>query len=94
MKPRGKQGEFWEEINRVLWEEWDPISVGKHEWIRDEYKSYVPSIFKLLIQNESATIIAYRLNEHARVSMGLHPDSEHNLAIAKRLIILKEQFIG
>ena len=92
MKPKGKQGELWEEINRVLWEEWDPIGVGKHEWIRDEYKSYVPSVFKLLMQNESTNIIAHRLNEQARVSMGLQPDLEHSLTIAKRLITLKEHF--
>jgi hypothetical protein len=46
------------------------------------------------MQNESAKIIAHRLNEHARVSIGLQPDPEHSLAIAKRLIILKEHFIG
>lgn len=92
MKPKGKQGEFWEEINRILWEEWDPIGVGKHEWISDEYTYYVPSIFKLLMQNESAPIVAHRLNEITRVSMGLQPDPEHNLSIAKRLITLKEKF--
>ena len=91
MKLKGKQKILWDEVDRVLWEEWDPIGVHNLEATRDEYRSYVPSIFKLLMGNESAKIIAYRLNEHARASMGLQPNPEHNLIIAQRLISLKEQ---
>jgi hypothetical protein len=94
MNLKEKQKEFWEEVNRILWEDWDPIGIGKHEWIRDEYISYVPSIYKLLMQNEPATIIAHRLNEHVRVSMGMQPDPEHNLTIAKKLMACKVQFFS
>ena len=86
---KGRKKKLWEEINRILWKEWDPIGVAQYEGTRDEYSNYVPSIYKLLIQNESVNIIAHRLYEHAKVSMRLQPNLEHNLSIAKKLIALK-----
>jgi hypothetical protein len=43
------------------------------------------------MENESAKIIAHRLDEHIRASMGPQPNPEHNLIIAQRLISLKER---
>jgi hypothetical protein len=86
-----KKKKLWEEISRVLREEWDPIGINQPEEANDEYNGYIPSVYKLLLQNESAKIIVHRLNEHVRVNMGLQPNLEHNLFIAQRLISLKEQ---
>jgi hypothetical protein len=36
MTLKGKQKILWDEVDRVLWEEWDPIGVHNHEGTRDE----------------------------------------------------------
>jgi hypothetical protein len=37
------------EIDRVLWEVWDPIGVNDEPMARDEYANYVGDVYELLI---------------------------------------------
>ena len=51
MKLKGNHKKLWDEIGRILWEEWDPIGVNKYNGPDDEYNSYIPSVFALLTKN-------------------------------------------
>ena len=43
------------EVDRILWEDWDPIGVmSDPEWPRDEYDSYIGDIYRFLVRGEPA----------------------------------------
>lgn len=42
---------FYKGVREILWNNWDPIGVNNIA-PRDEYQSYVPEIFFLLIQKK------------------------------------------
>ncbi len=44
---------IWADIRRVLMKVWDPIGVKDVPQAQDEYDSYVPGIYKLLIDRSS-----------------------------------------
>ena len=50
-----------QEIDRVLWEVWDPIGVNKFPDARDEYGMYVNGVFELLTSGASDQSIAEHL---------------------------------
>lgn len=91
LKPVADQSALWKKIDKVLWEDWDPIGVNDYGGPDDEYRSYVPSILKLLMEGQSIDMIAQKLDEHASISMGLIPDKIHSKEVAGKLIaIMKE----
>jgi hypothetical protein len=49
------------EIDRILWEVWDPIGVNEDPNARDEYSSYVNGVFELLVNGVSDDAIAAHL---------------------------------
>jgi len=81
-------------ISRILWEKWDPIGVyhEDNEW-DDEYNGYVPSLFKLAIENRDESRIANHLKELAQVSIGLQRESvtEKDLCIAIKHLFLNRK---
>ena len=42
--------QLYKAIDKILWNDWDPISMKVHKGPRDEYESYVPAIFSLKIK--------------------------------------------
>ena len=44
-----KAKKIHQDIQKVLIDEWDPIGVGGISEARDEYDSYVSTIYKLLL---------------------------------------------
>jgi hypothetical protein len=50
-----------QEIDRILWEVWDPIGVNELSDARDEYSSYVNGVFELLVNGASDDAIAQHL---------------------------------
>jgi len=49
------------EIDRILWEVWDPIGVSKISPARDEYTRYVNGVFQLLASGASDEEISQHL---------------------------------
>lgn len=60
-----------QQIDRILWEVWDPIGVNKIA-PRDEYSSYVNGIFELMVSGATDDEIATHLYNIASDEMGLH----------------------
>jgi len=74
-----------QQIRDVLLQEWDPIGVGTMPGAQDEYDSYVPAVYSMLIARKPvAEIFEYLLwleTEH----MGLAADRQETQNIAERL---------
>ena len=51
------------EIDRILWEVWDPIGVNRMSEARDEYSIYVNGVFELLVNGAADNAIAQHLLE-------------------------------
>ena len=87
MSPEHKA--LYKGVDEILWNDWDPIGVNDIA-PRDEYQSYVPEIFSLLIQNKSDKEISYRLYKIETETIGVLGSREHCLKIAKKLIEKKK----
>lgn len=83
MSPEHKA--LYKGVDEILWNDWDPIGVNDIA-PRDEYQSYVPEIFSLLIQNKTDKEISNRLYEIETETIGLLGSREHCFKIAKKLI--------
>lgn len=79
-----EQKELYKTVDEILWNDWDPIGVNDIA-PRDEYQSYVPEIFSLLIQNKTEKEIADRLYKIETETIGVYGSREHCLKIAKKL---------
>jgi hypothetical protein len=73
-------------IDKVIWEDWDPIGVNEFPEARDEYYSYLPEILRLIEANGGATEIATYLNSIAVGHMGLNGNYGHCLEVAEKIL--------
>ncbi len=72
---------------------WDPIGVAGIVQARDEYHSYLPQVFQLVLKNEPKEKIAGYLVDIEENRMGLSPSMEAALEIAEILLNTKEAII-
>lgn len=82
--------DLWKEIDKILWEKWDPIGVNDSA-PSDEYTCYVPAIYKLLLENASSETISNQLHEFSTKNMELLGNREHCKYIADLLLNLKSK---
>ena len=80
-----------DEIDRILWELWDPIGLNDSLAARDEYSSYVGGLERRLRQGASVRDLERHLQEIERSSLGLSfPSGKATLAAeAIRLLAIK-----
>lgn len=88
MKFTERQLYLYKEIDKILWEKWDPIGVNDYPEARDEYHSYLPQIFKLKLNNASEIEIANYLNNITIDRMGMSGNLAHCKEIARQIIEL------
>ena len=88
-----KDKEFWDRIDQLLWEVWDPINLNDSDYC-DEYKGYVPSIHRLIADGGSKKEIVDLLFQHANVNMGLSTEKNDHLFAAQCLIDLRDEFMN
>ena len=99
MKRKLSQDEkkLFKRIARILWKDWDPIGVynEEDEW-DNEYDGYVPSIFRLAIENRDVYKISAHLIELQKNSMGLETQENNEIdkKIAELIIKAKQEIIG
>jgi hypothetical protein len=85
---RLKESALREQVDRLLWEEWDPIGVRAMGGPDDEYRSYVGGVVQLLLDGADATRIADHLGRLRTQSMGLPASLERDRRVADRLVAL------
>ncbi|WP_089724732.1 hypothetical protein [Candidatus Thiosymbion oneisti] len=75
-------------IHKTLIEEWDPIGVGDILEAQDEYDSYIPEIYRMLISRQPKHKIFEYLWWLESEHMGLSGDRQRTEAFAERLLNL------
>ncbi len=72
-------------INQILWNNWDPLGINDAAPI-DEYQSYVPELYTMLMSNKTSKEISERLFKIETEIMGLTGCEKHCRKIANMLI--------
>ena len=84
------ENQLYRRVDEILFYMWDPIGVKDIPEARDEYHSYVPKVFKLVLNGSKAQKIADYLNKIESVRMGLGARNEYSLEIAQLLLETKD----
>lgn len=87
---KSKESKLYQQVDEILWNDWDPIGV-KGFAPRDEYQMYLPSIYKMLVDNATVNDIARKLGQIATERMGLSSNPDFEMKVAQKLIIAKNE---
>ena len=74
------------EVDRILWEDWDPIGVNEISEARDEYSSYVFIVVRLLREGADAEQIAHHLKIIEEDTIGMTVYDDHRKRVACNLV--------
>ena len=85
--------ELYRRVDEILFYVWDPIGIYDIPMARDEYQSYLPKVFKLLLNDSKDHEISSYLNKVESDSMGLSEKSKKSLDVARLLIETKEALL-
>lgn len=88
-----QQMKLYRQTDEILHYMWDPIGAAGIPQARDEYYSYLPQVFKLVLANQSKEEIASYLMGMESENMGLKPNRKGALEIAEILLNTKEAII-
>lgn len=77
-----------QKIKSVLMQDWDPIGVQAIPEAEDEYDSYVPTLYSMLISRKPVSEVFEYLVWLETEHMGLTVDRQRTLSIAEKLIDL------
>ena len=86
---KGKWKKLYQEIDEILWNDWDPIGVNDIA-PRYEYQSYTPIIFSLKRKGVNEEEIAKELYEIEKETIGLAGNLENCRIVARKIIELNE----
>jgi len=87
-RSKGKYKELYQEIDEILWKDWDPIGVNDVA-PRDEYQDYSPTIFSLKRGGADKETIAQKLFEIETKIIGVLGNIENCRNVAGKIINLK-----
>ena len=82
--------EFYRRTDEVLHYVWDPIGVSGFSTARDEYYSYLPTVFSMLKDGSSKSDISKYLKVIEEDRMGLDPYPERDANRSKAVDLLFE----
>lgn len=77
--------ELWHKVDKILWEEWDPIGVRDYGGPDDEYRGYVSPVVELLEEGADISKIAKQLHQLANEHMGLSSSIQDHQKAARKL---------
>jgi len=81
---KGKWKKLYQEIDEILWNDWDPIKVNDLA-PRDEYQIYTPIIFSLKRKGVNEEEIAIRLHEIEKNAIGVLGNFANCKVAAKKI---------
>ncbi|MBA6384554.1 hypothetical protein H4J45_18520 [Colwellia sp. BRX10-6] len=84
---------LYRRVDEILFYLWDPIGVCDIPMARDEYQSYLPKVFKLLINDSKDHEVSAYLIKVESGSMGMSANSKKALEVARLLIETKEALL-
>lgn len=77
--------------DEILRMKWDPIGVGDALEAGEEYRSYLPAVFQMLMDGADSMKIANHLFKLEKRSMGLDGNFGGCMAVADELIGVAEE---
>jgi hypothetical protein len=80
-----KNAALFEQIDQILWNDWDPIGVNDSNEATDEYRGYVPHLVKLKLEGADAIKIANHLHHIETVNIGLSGNKTRCKEIARKI---------
>ena len=86
-----KESPLYKHIDEILWNDWDPIGVNDTEAARDEYHSYIPSLYEKLIKGCDVKGLSTYLDHIETVNIGLEGNHQKNIEIAEKLINIRNE---
>lgn len=87
-----EQEALYKHIDEILFYKWDPIGISSGNWPRDEYESYLPTVYSLVVTNSEPSIIVDYLTQ-SRARMGLSESLVKDIKIAELLLLIKEDYL-
>lgn len=84
---------LYRQIDEILHYIWDPIGIAGVAEARDEYSSYLPQVFQLVLKNNDKNKIASYLIEIETNRMGATANKEFALNVAEILLSAREVII-
>ena len=85
---------LYRQVDEILHYMWDPIGVAGIAQARDEYHSYLPHVFKFVLDKKNKDEIASYLTEIETGSMGLASNYKVALEVAETLLNTREAIIS
>ena len=83
-----------DQVDKVLFYEWDPLGVSTMDYMRDEYSRYVLEVVEIALECSSYEAIE---EEHVFIRkewMGMEDNTEHDNKIAHTIYSLAQQYSG
>ena len=77
--------EIFNKIDKILWNDWNPIEINKMA-PRDEYRGYVLEIYKMVQENKTEIVIAEKLYNIEKETIGLKENLNHCKYIANKIL--------
>ena len=89
-----KENELYQRLDEVLHYIWDPIGVSGAPGARDEYYSYLPTVFRLLKEDAKVEAIADYLGKITLEHMGLGVNRQRDVEVAEILVNWKANLLN
>jgi hypothetical protein len=82
---------LYERIDEILWKDWDPIGVFGVSAARDDYRAYLPQVFRLILNGATRNQIAEYLLALETDAIELSGDKQRCVTIANLLVEAKNR---
>jgi len=92
MKLSKEQKELWQRCDEVLHYQWDPCGVQGEPAARDEYSSYLPGVFRVVLAGKKKAVAQYLMQIEEKRMTGSRKEFDY-LAIAETLISYRDWLI-
>lgn len=80
--------ELYQTIDEIVWKDWDPLGVATMEGPKDEYRMYLPEVYRLAVEGDHRKIVDY-LFWAATDRMGLTTQRNQHVAAADKILAAK-----
>jgi len=85
-----EQRNFYKRVDEILFYRWDPIGISDSDWPRDEYKTYVPQVFKIALESDGPEPIAEYLCKIETDYLDMRSRKYFNTGVAEQILEIKD----
>ena len=86
--------ELQDQVDKVLFYEWDPLGVSTMDYMRDEYSRYVLEVVEIALECSSYEAIEEELVLVRKEWMGMEENTEQDNKVARTIYSLAQQYSG